>query len=251
MADGMEKSALEYLVGLGDKLASPVEKEIDGRQYTTAKLSPVAIPLTTPLKIKTLQSLIELCDGKFTDAKVGFEQFDPKRHLIHVVDYNEVVVVTALSNTWKNREVLIECDLADTTPFTFGQFMSQEKFIIGLLSCFVDMPQRAALAKLAGNATAEQVATLVDDGITQMVSMRAGAAIEESKTIKGLVNLAPYRTFRDVEQPKSDFLFRVRKQGDAPEFGLYEADGGAWKLRAVENIARKLSAGLKTATVVS
>lgn len=111
--------------------------------------------------------------------------------------------------------------------------------------------RKAPLAKLAGNATAETVVTLVDDGITQMVSMKTGAHMEDTQAVKGLVKLAPWRTFRDVDQPASDFIFRVKKNGDVPQFALFEADGGAWKLEALDNIARKLSSGLTAATVVS
>ena len=37
----------------------------------------------------------------------------------------------------------------------------------------------------------------------------------------------------EVEQPESEFLLRVR---DGGEVGLFEADGGMWKLQAKNNI---------------
>lgn len=44
----------------------------------------------------------------------------------------------------------------------------------------------------------------------------------------------PFRTFLEVEQPESEFLLRV----DAEKgIGLFEADGGIWKLEAKRNIA--------------
>lgn len=49
--------------------------------------------------------------------------------------------------------------------------------------------------------------------------------------------LQPYRTFLEVEQPASDFLLRLDKEGRP---ALYEADGGAWKLEAKRNIAAYL-----------
>lgn len=123
--------------------------------------------------------------------------------------------------------------------------------VIALLSSLSAAGDRDQLAKLAGNATAETVVTAIDDGVTQMISMRQGATMQDTAAVKGLVMLAPWRTFRDVDQPVSQFLFRVKKEGDVPAFALFEADGGAWKLQAVGNIARKLSAGLSDATVVS
>lgn len=54
--------------------------------------------------------------------------------------------------------------------------------------------------------------------------------------------LRPYRTFREVEQPASRFVLRLQSgQGDGmPKAALFEADGGAWRLTAIEAIARWL-----------
>lgn len=249
----MIKEALQYLFDNGVKLAEAqapiIERDIEGRHYTSKELAAVKPPLVTALNISTLGSLIELCSSKFGDA--AFEGFDAGKHVLHVVNERTVKVVTAVSNPWKVRETLIECSLAETNTFKFNHYLDQEDFIIGLLASFVDTEDRGPLAKIAGNATAEQVVTLVDDGVTQAVSVKSGAYAQDSSVVKGLVMLAPWRTFRDVSQPKSSFLFRVKKVGDTPKFALFEADGGAWKLEAVENIARKLSAGLTSATVVS
>nr|ABP73607.1 hypothetical protein [Bacillus thuringiensis] len=55
------------------------------------------------------------------------------------------------------------------------------------------------------------------------------------------VSLQPYRTFVEVAQPESDFIFRMK---DGPRCSLYEADGGAWKLEAIKNIKEYLNAEL-------
>jgi hypothetical protein len=253
----MIKEALQYLVDKGAALATSeavlIEKEWDGRKYINKELKPVNVPLVAALGISTLGSLIDLCRGKWgAGTKMeGFEKFDPKHHVIHVVNEKQVQVVSAVSNAWKHREILVDCKLTETNSFIFNKFVSQDDFIIGLLSSFAESDDKGPLAKIAGNATAEQVVTLVDDGVTQSVSTRAGAFMQDSQAVKGLVRLAPWRTFRDVAQPASNFLFRVKKNGDVPQFALFEADGGAWKLEALEGIARKLSAGLTEATVVS
>lgn len=252
MAD-LTKEALVYLVDTGKKLSTLIEKDYEGRKYIDRELVPVRAPLVTPLGISTLGSLIELCSGKF-ENDAAFEGFNPRKHVIHVVNEKTVQVVTAQSNIWKNREVLINCALAEVSGLEVNKFLPQDKFIIMLLSAFTDSGDKEGLAKLAGNATAEHVSTVVDDGITQVVSMRAGANVSRedgTQVVKGLVRLAPWRTFRDVAQPISSFLFRVKKSGEYPEFALYEADGGAWRLEAVDNIARKISAALTDATVVS
>lgn len=54
-----------------------------------------------------------------------------------------------------------------------------------------------------------------------------------------------YRTFLEVEQPASDFVFRVGESRGEPTFKLTEADGGRWKLDAMANIKMYLEAALE------
>lgn len=51
------------------------------------------------------------------------------------------------------------------------------------------------------------------------------------------VRLIPYRTFLEVEQPESEFVFRITEgRGGAPAFKLVSADGGRWEAVAVDNV---------------
>ena len=52
--------------------------------------------------------------------------------------------------------------------------------------------------------------------------------------VKPRVTLRPFRTFLEVAQPESEFILRLNDRG---EVNLIGADGGAWKLEAVRNIA--------------
>jgi hypothetical protein len=59
------------------------------------------------------------------------------------------------------------------------------------------------------------------------------------------VNLAPYRTFQEIEQPSSPFLFRIKgTPGEGVQCALFEADGGAWRLDAVARIEAWLTKAL-------
>ena len=53
---------------------------------------------------------------------------------------------------------------------------------------------------------------------------------------------SPYRTFIEVEQPESKFIFRMREGGAC---ALFEADGGAWKLDAQNAVYEYLKDRLK------
>ena len=62
------------------------------------------------------------------------------------------------------------------------------------------------------------------------------------------VRLKPYRTFAEVDQPESNYVFRISEQNDdkkTPIFKLVEADGGLWKNEAMQNIKKYLEVELK------
>lgn len=54
------------------------------------------------------------------------------------------------------------------------------------------------------------------------------------------MELIPFRTFQEVEQPASKFVFRIGDK-DVPAFKLTEAEGGIWKNEAIRNIKRYFS----------
>ena len=257
MAD-VDREALEYLVELGRKLV-PVEKlQFGGRDYTRQEIKPVAEPQVTAIKISTLSSLADLCTGKFTHDGLAagsshcFEGFDVKKHVIHVVSPSQVQVVGARSNQWRDREILIDCKLTETADFPLGKWLTQDQFIIAVLSTCVPGGDRDYVAKLAGNAMSEKVTTSQDDGVSQNVGTRSGAHILNQETVKNIVEVKLYRTFREVEQPTSKFLFRLQQSGEnIPTFAFFEADGGAWKLEAIENVARFLRTQVPDAVIAS
>lgn len=84
--------------------------------------------------------------------------------------------------------------------------------------------------------------TSTDNGVTQKVEAKTGIALNSVVEIKPRVTLRPFRTFIEVEQPESEFLLRVNQSG---EIGLFEADGGVWKLEATRNVAAYFEDKLK------
>lgn len=73
-----------------------------------------------------------------------------------------------------------------------------------------------------------------DDGVSQKVTVKSGIQLKELATVRPRWTLKPYRTFREIEQPASKFLFRVKGEaGSVPACALFEADGGAWRMDAV------------------
>ena len=54
------------------------------------------------------------------------------------------------------------------------------------------------------------------------------------------VSLRPYRTFSEVEQPESNYVFRIKDSDKGPAFKLVEADGGLWKNATMRKIKEYL-----------
>ena len=81
------------------------------------------------------------------------------------------------------------------------------------------------------------VAEYGDTGVGQKAAIKKGVASLQEVEVPSPCRLMPYRTFTEVAQPMSNFIFRVK---DNDRYGvtcaLFEADGGAWKNEAKANI---------------
>lgn len=94
---------------------------------------------------------------------------------------------------------------------------------------------------MASNIVNTQQGTFSDDGVSQQAIIKAGVTTKDAAFVPNPVNLIPYRTFLEVPQPASDFVFRISEgRGGAPAFKLVAADGGLWKSQAVDNVKNYL-----------
>lgn len=105
---------------------------------------------------------------------------------------------------------------------------------------------------VAGNVENKTVANYGDDGTSQKATITKGIAGKEDVIVPNPVTLRPYRTFLEVEQPESKFIFRIREGANGePSFKLVEADGGLWKYKAVTSIKDYLKDHLPEALLKS
>lgn len=86
--------------------------------------------------------------------------------------------------------------------------------------------------KLLSDITTGCKVTYNDNGVATTIVTQQGVALQGKTTIRPIINLRPYRTFQEVEQPASDFLIRVNDR----YITFIEADGGMWKLVARETV---------------
>lgn len=220
----MLEKFLEKMLNIGKESVPPVE--INGRQYTAANLKPILEPIAEPLHTSGLRSIVDYIKHEIDGAEF---------QVIHIADEGRVDVYSEL-NEDKRREHFISC-IYPEKPFRFGQFMPYSEFIIALQSKFVPDDNVTTLLSYVGNIREESAAEFKDDGISQTVVCKTGIARLENVVLPNRIKLRPYRTFSEVEQPASEFVFRIGKNSDC---ALFEADGGAWKREAVKNIKKYL-----------
>lgn len=219
----MIKKALEYI----NELKKPEILHIDGQHYSDKPLHRISHnPKAAQIEMNTLSSLVDYIKSDFDDRAKVF---------VHVKSPTKVEVYSTLDEDRK-REYLVEVN-ALLPSFRFNDFMNHEEFCINLQSKFIDSPDRALLLKFAGTVEAGSVAQYGDDGVTQKATVKVGLASKGDAIVPNPVALSAYRTFLEVEQPYAQYIFRMKQVGAGGVMcGLFEADGGAWKLEAMEAV---------------
>jgi len=219
----MIKKALEYIIGLN----KPEIREIGGEVYSDKGLCRISHnPKAEAIEMGTLSSLVDYIKSA-TDTMSD-------RMIIHVVSPTEVDLYSCLDAD-RQRENLVTV-YAAFPDFPFDKFIGHEHFIIGLQSKFVPNEDSALLMKFAGTVEGGSIAEYGDDGISQKATVKTRLASKSDAVIPSPVRLKPYRTFMEVEQPESQFIFRMRDTSDGVQCALFEADGGAWRQTAMEHI---------------
>lgn len=134
-----------------------------------------------------------------------------------------------------------------TPRFEFGTWLNYEDFVIGLRAKFVQTEDRDSIIKTIASIVNCDSQEMQDDGITQTVKTQKGTQLGQKET-KSIVTLKPFRTFTEVNQPESEFLFRIRNNGT--QFALFEADGGKWVEEAKYAIKLYIEKQIKDERVV-
>ena len=114
----------------------------------------------------------------------------------------------------------------------------KESFCISLASGFVPTDDRDTILQFLSSVKAESVADYGDDGISQRATVSTGVSGKKDVVVPNPVTLAPYRTFHEIDQPESKFIFRLKNEGKEIYCRLFEADGGAWKMDAIGEIKK-------------
>lgn len=229
------KEALEYAVNTAHEEPKTIigkdgKEYYDRGKYTLTELKSKPRPST--LNLRTLNSLIDY-------LKSDLNGINNKRLMI-VINSPTQIIVCEQDDEDLDRNVLVTVE-AITPTVNFGRYEGASDFNVLLQSRFVDADDRSTVLEFASALKIEKGTDIIDNGISQVTTIKDGVASLAKATAPNPVTLRPYRTFAEVEQPASQFIFRINALA---EMALFEADGGKWRLDAINNIASYLKAEL-------
>ncbi len=233
----MIKQAIEFITNMAVEAAKPEMVEINGRTYYTKTLHRYGYPdKADPIKATTLTALVDYIRLNRNELR--------EKMIIQVVSPTKVLLYSGLLEE-RDRETLFVVD-AMLPDFTYGYEYDQEAFLVAMQACFERFyGDIEAVTIMASNIMNTKQDTFSDDGITQQAVIKTGIATKGAALVPNPVTLKPYRTFLEVDQPESKFVFRIREGRDgSPVFKLVEADGGRWKAEAIQNIKQCLREAL-------
>lgn len=226
--------AINVLADLGKKAAEPKQLAVNGHRFLVVgesyeEIEPIETPKPEKAVTRSLNALVALVKTevaalyKDLPIYVSCEKHDRVRAFTKPDADDDL-------HRWTPYEAVA----ADLPPLVEGVRWGYDEAQIKLRSMF----QRAPVGKvndvdyilgLISHMSADQSVKSDDNGVTQTVQVRKGVSFVENQRVRPIVKLAPYRTFWEVSQPESEFVFRVY---DDRSISLTAADGGMWKMEA-------------------
>ncbi len=225
------KDALAYVAGLKTE-ALLMRVDHEGRTYLNTTLQPLKDPGPRQINMATLESMVD------------YINFNPDKHeldtlFIHVVSPYMVHLMRQMSGAWNQGPIVADVKYESPTVRFFNKYSDHDQFVVALQTLFQHTENRQELAKIIGNVTDQEINTVEDDGVSQQVTTRKGIAQVVAAVAPNPVTLKPLRTFPEIEQPTSPFIFRLRPgQEFLPQCALYECDNGMWKLDAIKSLRK-------------
>lgn len=226
---------------VGLKPIPPPTIHVEGaRRYVVraGALELLTNPRPAPLKVNSLDAVEQF-------IRENRDGLDLSKLLVHVESATKVSVVSAVDDIDAQRTVHLVATPPVAGPSFFGQYLAPDDLVVRLLTQFGDDAQRADLLAVVGNLQSEEVMTLNDDGVSQVVATKKGIK-PTRETVKARYDLVAFRSFPEVTLPPAPFIVRMRGGGDGkpPAVTLIEADGGRWVIDALAAIKTYLETKL-------
>lgn len=229
----MLKSAIEKI----ESMALPIIHEVGGRTFATGpngteEIRP-ELDVCKTLVVSSLDALVKLILSNDCPVMPLY---------INVPSYNMVTTYTQECCDLRNQRFepyLVKS--TDVPGWDATVQMGFEEAMIALRSRFQESSDIDYALKLLSDITTGSKVTFNDNGVATSIVTQSGIALQSNQQIRPIINLRPYRTFQEVEQPESKFLIRISERG----IKFIEADGGMWKLKARQTVKEWLQRELK------
>jgi hypothetical protein len=239
----MIREAIDRIIGL----ASPNEFKYSAPDadpvYFDKTMSILRFPDYPTIKCSTLSALKTLIENNAVHVIAAIQE--PK--IVHVCSPS---VVRFIGHPKKDgqRDVFCKIELDLGIDFEFGEYHELQSFIIALQTCFVPNANLQSLLEFLSSIVVGENGQFDDNGLYQNITVKVGIAAIDKKQITPRVALRPYRTFTEVDQPESTFLFRIRVSNDAKSIacGLFCCDGNAWRQTAMASISAWIKDNIKS-----
>jgi hypothetical protein len=202
--------------------------------------APTKEPTADPLGLLTLRSFAE-----YLASGVDLDTDDLSRCLAHVASPVTVQLVSSVQGLYRQRERLVIASFVSPAAI-IDRYVAAEDAILGLMATFVDTPERHVVLQMLRELKRENVEVLEDNGASQQVTKRVGVHLAKAATVPSPIELRPFRTFSEVEQPPSLFVVRLREDDGQVKVLIKQADGGLWAVRAAENVGAFLGTMFKS-----
>ena len=240
----MNKEALDRILEVHD--AAREVREIEGIKYTTGKLRAILQNVPDSIEVESLTGLVDFVNK-------NREAF-PKEEMIALVRNQGLVRLYGKMGQWgeeakRFRPLYVQVFRnTDIQEFPFGQFQDHETFVIKLMTQFVWDENLSVFITKVRSIKAENSVQTDDNGTVNKVTRKEGIELNMDREI---IKLKPYRTFSEVEQPQTPFIFRATLKNGEVQCALLECDGGAWLNQARLNIKAYLEAALPEIPVLA
>lgn len=206
-------------------------QSVNGAEFKPIPFNILGRPTITSLEVHTLAAVIDYLKG-------NRDEIDLKRVVVDVDDRAAIIRSSLRDDGRRDVYLFAKPKLGDEISPNLGRFLGQQQLMIWLQTCFEPSEDRAYLLRLAGNLVAENVRTVVDDGVSQEVVVKGGTVRAGGEIVKTEVLLVPHRTFPEVTLEPERFLVRLQGGSDKelPTIALFAAAGDAWRLDAISKI---------------
>lgn len=224
----MIKEAIDKILDLAAIRAEDTE---DGRLYLQALNLPPKEPQATTVRGHTIQSVVDYIVG-------DPDSIEMKQHILHI---NEAMIglQSPLFGRHKQRDDIFVA-IPNAVEHRFGSWLDLEEFIQWLRTGFEMTEHLDRLITNVSHIVTGDELEIKDNGLTQTFVRKSGAATMESAELPKIINLRPFQTFPEIEQPVVSCIARIRAYDGEPEFMVKQADGGAWRLDAAAKVHVKL-----------